>query len=186
MTKACIVSHMAAPSAREKVLDAYEAILIEHGERAATLEQVASRAGVSKGGLLYHFRDKAALAEGLLDRLSGLAAEDVELMAAAPDGPSAYYLRTSVFEDSPLDHSIIAATRLDSLPADRRRQALSRVQGRWLELIEAEVRDPAIARAILLMGDGLYYNASLGAQDEQAQEHIDELLRVVEQLKGLA
>ena len=36
------------PLAREKVLDAFEAILIEEGERAATLEATAKAAGVSK------------------------------------------------------------------------------------------------------------------------------------------
>lgn len=175
---------MAAESAREKVLDSYERILIEHGEKAATLEQVAAGAGVSKGGLLYHFRDKAALAEGLLERLVVLAEQDAEEMAAAPDGPSAYYLRTSVFENSPLDQSIIAATRLNSLPAERRREAFAKTQERWLELIVAEVEDPAIARAILLMGDGLYYNASLGSQGEDTQRQIAELASVVEKLKS--
>lgn len=177
--------------AREKVLDAYEALLIENGEKAATLEQVAARAGVSKGGLLYHFRDKAALAEGLLERLGVLAEQDAEAMAEAADGPSAYYVRTSVFEDSALDRSIIAATRLDSVPASRRREAFVAMQSRWLSLIEGEVGDPAIAHAILLMGDGMYYNASLGAEagwsgPGEREAQIAELLRVVEKLKGLA
>src|SRR5690606_13182471 len=44
-----------APAARAKVLDAFVSILLEHGERAATLDAVAAAAGVSKGGLLYHF-----------------------------------------------------------------------------------------------------------------------------------
>lgn len=55
-------------SSREKILDAYEALLIEEGERAASMNAIASRAGVSKGGLLYHFPDKSALIDGLLER----------------------------------------------------------------------------------------------------------------------
>src|SRR5690606_1251603 len=54
------------PLARERVLDAYETILLTEGERAATLEGVAAAAGVSKGGLLYHFASKDQLADGLL------------------------------------------------------------------------------------------------------------------------
>lgn len=46
------------PVARGAVLDAFESLLIEVGERAATLDAVAGRAGVSKGGLLYHFPNK--------------------------------------------------------------------------------------------------------------------------------
>lgn len=52
------------PLAREKVLDAFEAILIDDGERAATLEATAKAAGVSKGGLLYHFRSKTTSRPG--------------------------------------------------------------------------------------------------------------------------
>ncbi|WP_313337060.1 helix-turn-helix domain-containing protein, partial [Comamonas sp.] len=52
-------------SAREKILDDYERVLVENGERAATVEAIAKAAGVSKGGLLYHFKDKRALASGL-------------------------------------------------------------------------------------------------------------------------
>ncbi|MGO1278571.1 MAG: TetR/AcrR family transcriptional regulator, partial [Cellulosimicrobium funkei] len=50
------------PAARAKVLRAFASLLVEQGERAATLEAVAERAGVSKGGLLYHFGSKDALA----------------------------------------------------------------------------------------------------------------------------
>jgi hypothetical protein len=49
------------PVAREAVLDAFESLLIEVGERAATLDAVARLAGVSKGGLLYHFPNKEAM-----------------------------------------------------------------------------------------------------------------------------
>ena len=52
-----------APAARERVLDAFESILVEHGERTATLDAVAESAGVSKGGLLYHFGSKQALVD---------------------------------------------------------------------------------------------------------------------------
>ncbi|MFD6137897.1 TetR/AcrR family transcriptional regulator, partial [Isoptericola sp. NPDC060257] len=41
-----------APAARAKVLRAFAELLVESGERAATLDAVAERAGVSKGGLL--------------------------------------------------------------------------------------------------------------------------------------
>ena len=53
----------------------------DRNDHVPTLEQVAARAGVSKGGLLYHFRDKAALAEGLLERLGVLSEQDAEAMA---------------------------------------------------------------------------------------------------------
>lgn len=75
-------------SARDNILRAYEEILIAGGERAATLDAVAANAGVSKGGLLYHFRSKEALANGLFERLDALADADLDTMATAPEGAS--------------------------------------------------------------------------------------------------
>lgn len=164
---ACILEYM---SAREKILDAYERVLVENGERAATLEAIAKAAGVSKGGLLYHFKDKRALASGLLQRLETLAEHDAVLMSQDPAGATDYYVRTSVWQDSPLDRTIISVTRLgnDFQPAVN--TAMKRVQDRWLSLLEDEVKDPHVARAILLIGDGLYYNAVLSQAGDSSEK----------------
>ena len=79
-------------SARDRVLDAYETLLIEAGPGAATLDAVAAAARVSKGGLLYHFASKDALAAGLLARLRERSAADADAIRAAADGATAYYL----------------------------------------------------------------------------------------------
>jgi AcrR family transcriptional regulator len=42
---------------------------MESGAAHLTLDAVASKARVSRGGLLYHFPDKEALLKGMLDRL---------------------------------------------------------------------------------------------------------------------
>jgi len=57
------------PSSKEVMLDAAEAIVLESGARHMTLDAVAARAGVSKGGLLYHFSTKEDLLRGMLERL---------------------------------------------------------------------------------------------------------------------
>lgn len=164
---ACTLEYM---SAREKILDAYERVLVENGERAATLEAIAKAAGVSKGGLLYHFKDKRALASGLLQRLETLAEDDAVLMSQDPAGATDYYVRTSVWQDSPLDRTIISVTRLgnDFQPAVN--TTMKRVQDRWLSLLEDEVKDPHVARAILLIGDGLYYNAVLSQAGDSSEK----------------
>jgi len=55
-------------NARETIIDAAENVVLESGARHLTLDAVAARAGVSKGGLLYHFPNKEALLHGMLDR----------------------------------------------------------------------------------------------------------------------
>ncbi|MEU4511497.1 TetR/AcrR family transcriptional regulator [Nonomuraea wenchangensis] len=67
---------------RDELLDAAEEILCDQGSAALTLSAVADRAGVSKGGLLYHFNSKEALIKGMVERLI----EDFDqLMAAQQD-----------------------------------------------------------------------------------------------------
>ena len=55
-------------SARQRLLDAAERVVVESGATHLTLDAVAKSAGVSKGGLLYHFPTKEALLEGMLAR----------------------------------------------------------------------------------------------------------------------
>ncbi|MFI6597932.1 TetR/AcrR family transcriptional regulator [Nonomuraea sp. NPDC050536] len=66
---------------RDELLDAAEGLLCDQGSEALTLAAVAERAGVSKGGLLYHFASKEALIKGMVERLIG---EFDELLATSP------------------------------------------------------------------------------------------------------
>jgi AcrR family transcriptional regulator len=54
---------------RANVLDAAFRLAHRDGIAAVTLEAVASEAGISKGGLLYHFPSKDALIRGMVDSL---------------------------------------------------------------------------------------------------------------------
>ncbi|MGY4721502.1 TetR/AcrR family transcriptional regulator [Naumannella huperziae] len=154
------------PAARDKVLDAFAAIVAEAGEQAATMDAVAARAGVSKGGLLYHFGSREALVDGLLDRLAELGGEDVALMREAPEGPVDYYLRTSAESPSDLNELYIAASRLTQTGADRARKVLNGLEDGWYAALLDVVGDPAMARILLLIGDGLYLRAMRGQQAE--------------------
>ena len=57
-----------ARPARDRLLDAAERVVVESGATHLTLDAVAKSAGVSKGGLLYHFPSKEALLAGLVAR----------------------------------------------------------------------------------------------------------------------
>ena len=57
------------PSSYNAIVEAAEAVVIESGAAHMTLEAVASRAGVSKGGLLHHFPSKDALLQAMIERL---------------------------------------------------------------------------------------------------------------------
>jgi AcrR family transcriptional regulator len=75
-------------STRNRILDAALAIVVKAGACQLTIDGVAARSKVSKGGVLYHFPDKASLLSGLLDRHMDRQA-DIFREAEAEHGSSA-------------------------------------------------------------------------------------------------
>lgn len=73
---------------RPHLLEAAETIVIEEGAARLTLDAVARRAGVSKGGVLYHFPNKDALLGALVERMTE-AFEALLSGAAVPSADSA-------------------------------------------------------------------------------------------------
>lgn len=169
------------PLARERVLDAFEAIVIAEGERTATLEATAKAAGVSKGGLLYHFGSKDELEAGMLERLNALTTADLERMTSVDEGPVAYYVRTSVMEDDALDRALIATTRLAQGGSIAAADMLRHTRKRWEDAIRPHVRDAASLDLVMLLSDGLYFNNSLDVNGpERLVPHHDELAALID------
>ncbi|MFE4079122.1 TetR/AcrR family transcriptional regulator [Paenarthrobacter sp. YIM B13468] len=142
----------------ERVLNAFESLLIESGERAATLDAVARFASVSKGGILHYFSNREALISAQLKRFDDLVSEDINSMRTAPDGPAAYFIRTSIWSNSPLDRAFVALQRLSQVAHSETQRRLVDAQKKWLVVLEAEV-GPETALAIRYIGDGLFFNA---------------------------
>lgn len=149
------------PRARESVLDAFARILAEEGERAATMDATARAAGVSKGGLLYHFASKEALEAGLIDRMETLAAADVEQIKSSPEGPVAAFMRTSMHTGTTLDNAIVAVSRLAQNGNPAATAALRRIRELWEGAIRPHARDETALQLVMLVSDGLYFNNAL-------------------------
>jgi AcrR family transcriptional regulator len=145
-------------SARESILTAFQELLIETNGAGATLDDVAHRAGVTKGGLLYHFGSRKALELALCDRAQVLGDEDYARMAAAPGGPASYYMALAEYIDSPLDRTARALGFL-AKRNPRAQAVLSESRALFFQLLADDLGDPALARATMLLTDGLYYDA---------------------------
>jgi len=183
------IEHMSRPpAARDAVLDAFERLLVEDGERAATLDAAARAAGVSKGGLLYHFPSREALVDGVLARFSALVDADLEVMADAPEGPVAYFVRSSVSSDTAFERAGVAAARLAQAGHPSAVRMIRSVRQRWLGAVRARVADPTVALAITLIGDGLYYDSALHGDDAETgvdappASEMDALVAMLERL----
>lgn len=152
--------------ARARILESFIEVLNTEGVRAATLETVAARAGVSKGGLLYHFASADALAAGLIDHVRGLAQDTYHEAMAAPEGPATHYIVHNPMANQAFGQALLAAARLTQTDLPAARELLCSVRQLMLDAITSEVGDPVIASSILALGDGLTYTRLLGMAGE--------------------
>lgn len=88
-------------SSREKILDAAAELVAEIGAGRLTLDAVAERAGLSKGGLLYNFPSKDALLQAMIQRM-------IDQVADAKES-----LRTQMEPGPNLEARLVATTLLN-------------------------------------------------------------------------
>ena len=153
---------MARGDTRGKLLDAAGAVIRRDGAQALTLDAVAAEAGVSKGGLLYHFKSKRDLLDAMLE---GWVEEFAAEIAAADEGRG-------------FAHGYVKASDMSTWAAGERATefgllaamvdepgALEAVRGRyaaWQERLAAQASDPVDATVARLAADGLWLNDLLG------------------------
>lgn len=163
-------------SARETVLTAYQELLIEANGHGSSLDEVAKRAGVTKGGLLYHFGSRGALDAALIDRLEQLVEGEYERMLRSPGGAAAYYIELAEYLHSPLDRASLAVGVL-AASNPRARDVCAAIRDRYWQLLSDDLGDPMLARAAMLMADGLYYESTTAGGPFREELDVTEFLR---------
>jgi AcrR family transcriptional regulator len=146
-------------SARESILTAFQELLIDTSGTGASLDAVAKSAGVTKGGLLYHFGSRDGLETALIDRLETLAEAEYERMRTAAHGAAAYYVSLAEYVNSPLDRATLAGGSL-ARRNPRAHAVIVESRRRYFAILNDDLQDPELARATMLLADGLYYDAT--------------------------
>lgn len=148
------------PSKRELLIRAAANVVAERGYSALTLDAVAAAAGVSKGGLLYHFASKEALVAGLLEKLlTGFETDQAVAHAEDPTAPGAWtraYLKASATppQDEPAELASVAL--LAAVGHDP--SLLAPLQNRYRDWVE-RLDDDGLgvdAHVVRLAADGLW------------------------------
>jgi AcrR family transcriptional regulator len=157
---------MSAPAVRDtrsQILDAAEAVVMREGVRNLTLDAVAAHAGISKGGLLYHFRSKEDLAAAMIER--SIAWFDDALLDAAKDDSVPRGRFTRAYVRASLGMTPLTGEGFDSLCSSITTALLSfperlepvQQQGQRTQAdIERDGFDPVLATIIRLAVDGLW------------------------------
>jgi AcrR family transcriptional regulator len=152
-----------AEDTRGRILFGAEEVVLRDGVARLTLETAAHEAGVSKGGVLYHFPSRAALVAAMVERLGESFDADLEREGARSGEPGAFtsaYLAASFGPSSDaaeirerrLGAALIAGVAADSglLKPLRERFAA------WQAALEADGLNAASASLVRLAADGLW------------------------------
>ena len=150
------------PNSRGRVLDAADALVSEVGANHMSLDAVAARAGLSKGGLLYLFPSKVALLQGMLERYVERLENGAENGAAKSKVSEARRLlaaRLAARGEKDLDKqrtgsfSMIAAIAEQPRLLDPVRAAHKRIWSR----LQKSSKDPELALLAWFALEGLLY-----------------------------
>lgn len=152
-----------AAETKERILRGASEVVLRDGVARLTLEAAAAEAGVSKGGVLYHFASRGALVAAMVERLGASFDADLERRDAYSGLPGAFtnaYLE-STFEPAVSDEetrerrlgaAVIAGVAADAdlLEPLRRRFAA------WQAAIAADGLPAGVTTAVRLAADGLW------------------------------
>jgi AcrR family transcriptional regulator len=157
---------------KDRLLNAAGAVVRREGAQALTLDAVAAEAGVSKGGLLYHFRSKRELLDGLVGRWMDDFQRDI-------DAESGNFARRYVAANDGAHAEEVGM--LAALVADP--QVLAAVRDRhetWQDRVATEGGDPVDATVARLAADGLWLADLLGTAPPRGELRERVLARLLE------
>lgn len=166
---------------RKLILDTTSKFITENGIHAVTLDAVAKKAGISKGGLLHHFPNKESLLKGIAEYIC----EEYELAIykQAESDPISLgkwsrallsVSKTDLEHNAQLNIGILATSLLNPDMAKSITESYQSV----LEKTEHDGLDPVTATIIRLAIDGLYYSQLLNVAplDKKMQQKVIEQL----------
>lgn len=164
-------------TARDRILDAAARVLARDGTDAMTIAAVAQEAGVSKGGLFYHFASKELLVEGLVARY--VASFDA-LIAEAGDAPgdaTRSYLHSAERSTGPATRPVVALLAAAAVSPQAVATLRERYR-RWQQRLDDDGLPPGAASTIRFAVDGLWLADTLDlapARGRARREIIDQL-----------
>ena len=157
---------------RDRILNALQRILVDQGSSGVTLEKVAAEAGVSKGGLLYHFKSKRELLDGLVQRWLDEFQDDID--AAGPDFPAGYVKACdgAKAEEAGMLAALVADPAVLGIVRER--------YATWQDRVATEGGDPVEATVARLAADGLWLADLLGMAPPRGELRERVLARLLE------
>jgi len=153
-----------AGATKRRILEAAEQVVLRDGVGHLTLDAAAHEAGLSKGGVLYHFPTRDSLVAAMVTRIIDQFEEDIASHlpeAGTPDAerPGAYaraYLRATVEPAAPGEERLGAALLAAAAAEPALMVPLQEAAEGWQARMLDDGLDPALATVVRLACDGLW------------------------------
>jgi len=164
------------PSNRTAILDAAVRVVEEGGVTAVTLDAVAAEAGLTKGGLIYHFPSRDALLGGIHEHLAAQWEEQLEEQLGGPAAEATPEERLAAYALVSTNPATRAELLLQIEAAFTEHSApWNAVLDRWTVPADEGLRTTPVEHVIArLAADGLWMYETLGGGrlDEETRQAI--------------
>ena len=164
---------------RDRILDAAESVILDSGGRTFTLDAVAERAGISKGGLVYTFATKDGLVRAALEREVSRFQDAVRQRLG--DRPIEPFEMVLAHIEEALDEDDASTRKAAFLVtalvhAPDMMEPVRRYYRALLDPLRSECGDAHEVRHALLAVEGIFLLRGLGFVEVSAEEHKSVLL----------
>lgn len=173
-------------STRSNILEEACQLVRREGVTSLTLEAVAREAGVSKGGLLYHFSSKDALIKGMLDYLTDNYNTSIERKLAEEPDTTGQWLRAFVrmsFEEANQNDLLGAGLIATMVNNPESLEVWRECYRDWQKRIEEDSQNLALSTIVRLAADGLWFAEFLGFAPPDGKLR-DQVLETLLQMSG--
>ncbi|GIP37177.1 TetR family transcriptional regulator [Paenibacillus sp. J31TS4] len=150
-------------SKRQALLEAASRIVVLRGLSQLTLEAVAEEAGVSKGGLLYHFPSKDMLVEAMNEAVIARFREEIERECLHDSSFSRAYARATLHQLADKEFLQLNASLLAAIGSSPGVLSAWAREYDWIAgRLEAEQPHEEDALILRLVCDGLWFSRMFG------------------------
>ncbi|MFS0558935.1 TetR/AcrR family transcriptional regulator [Brevibacillus sp. 179-C9.3 HS] len=171
---------------KKNILTAASEIVKEEGVVKLTLEAVAQKAGVSKGGLLYHFPSKEALIKGMVEDWTNNFFESILTLVNNDNKEIGKWIRAYVnttfsdLDNNNLNSALMAAMFINPDLLDDFRQKYNSMQTKLMN----DGIDPVKITIARLSIDGLWLSEIFGMaplSEDLKVKVFDELIKMTQE-----
>lgn len=169
---------------RRHILDTAKQFILENGFNSLTLEGVANNAGISKGGLLYHFPNKEKLIIGIAEYIFTEFEQNFKKFGENQPDQKGKWTRgfieaskADLTKNTELYIGVLAALNAGAEISDN----LSEIYNSILEKLQDDEIDSVIVNTIRLAIDGIYYSQVLNVsplEEVKVNEVIQQLMKM--------